>query len=332
MDTVKAGQPAIDFLKFCYQADRPPLLWGQHGIGKSEILEQVATELGIRFISRDLSIMEPCDLVGMPKLSGKTTKFMPPDFLPTSGRGILVLEELNRSPSYMQAPCMQLLTARSLNDYTLPPGWLPAGTVNPADSDYDVSTLDPALRSRFVEALVVPDQQEWLEWAERQRLHQGVIDYVRSDESIFDNPQSNPRAWKYVSNLMLTAEKNECAAHSLRTAVIGVVGEKRGPAFLKSLKSVEHPLSAKVILSSYNSHRASVRRWVEKGKLDLITQSLLQLKKHLQSQAEYKSVRANRAASGNMARFLNDLPGDLRDDAQSFFRERGYAFPKRPTQ
>lgn len=332
MDTIKAGRPAIDFWKFCYEAHRPVLLTGFHGVGKSEIVEQTAAELGIGLIVLDLSLLEPPDLIGLPKLNGKTTVFVPPDFLPTSGRGILFIEEINRAPAHMQSPCMQLLTARKLNDYVLPPGWMPGGAVNPDGHDYDVSTLDPALRSRFVEVTVIPDQQEWLKWAERQRLHQGVIDYVRSDESIFDHPQSNPRAWKYVSDLMLTAERDGTDAHVLRTAIIGVVGAKRGPAFLKSLKSVEHPLSAKVILTSYDIHRARVRRWVENGKLDLIFQSLLRLKKHLQSQSEFKSVRANRSESKNMVRFLNDLPGDLRDDAQSFFRERGYPFPKRPAQ
>jgi hypothetical protein len=92
--TIKAGQELIDFIKLCYHADRPPLLIGRHGIGKSKILEQAAKEVGIGYICRDLSIMEPCDLAGLPKLHGETTKYSPPSFLPIEGRGLLVFEEL----------------------------------------------------------------------------------------------------------------------------------------------------------------------------------------------------------------------------------------------
>ena len=153
METIKAGRPVVDFIKLCYKANRSPLLEGKHGLGKSELLEQAAAEMGIDFIVRDLSLMEPPDLVGIPRMNGKTTKYLPPDFLPTGGKGILCFEELNRAEKYMIAPCLQLLTARMLNDYCLPAGWLPAAAINPAeDEGYDVHDLDLAMLSRFVRA------------------------------------------------------------------------------------------------------------------------------------------------------------------------------------
>jgi len=50
-----------------------------------------------------------------------------------------------------------------LNDYRLPQGWLPAAAINPADADYDVFDLDPALLSRFVRVALVAGQAEWLD-------------------------------------------------------------------------------------------------------------------------------------------------------------------------
>ena len=47
--------------------------------------------------------MEPPDLIGMPKLSNGRTRYLPPAFLPASGAGLLVLEEINRAPDYMRA-------------------------------------------------------------------------------------------------------------------------------------------------------------------------------------------------------------------------------------
>src|SRR5262249_34400983 len=109
MKTIKAGRQLLDFIRLCYAAKRPPLLIGRHGVGKSQILEQAASQMGIDFVCRDLSLMEPPDLVGMPRLDGNVTRYLPPAFLPTKGKGLLVFEELNRCAAYMRAPCLQLL-------------------------------------------------------------------------------------------------------------------------------------------------------------------------------------------------------------------------------
>src|SRR5262249_54945294 len=148
------------------------------------------------------SLMEPPDLIGLPKLDGKVTRYLPPAFLPTGGKGVLVLEELNRAPRYMRAPCLQLLTARRLNDYRVPDGWWLAAAINPAEDGYDADELDPALATRFVEINVFADPAHWLEWARGNDVHPRVIAYVEADPSVFDSPASNPRSWSYVSDLL----------------------------------------------------------------------------------------------------------------------------------
>jgi MoxR-like ATPase len=161
VDIIAAGRPLIDLAKACYAADVPLLVVGVNGVGKSEMLQQAAAELGIGCRVYDLSVMEPVDLVGLPRERDGRTAFSPPDSLPTQGKGFLVFEELNRCPRYMQAPCLQLLTARRINDYVLPPGWLPAAAVNPVEEGgYEVVELDPALLSRFVCVAVRPDRGE----------------------------------------------------------------------------------------------------------------------------------------------------------------------------
>ena len=259
METVKAGRPAIEMIKLCYAANRPLMFVGRHGIGKSELLEEAAAEMGIKFISRDLSLMEPPDLIGLPKMNGKTTKYLPPEFLPTDGKGLLAFEELNRCEKYMRAPCLQLLTARVLNDYKLPPGWLPMAAINPPTGDYEVFELDPALLARFVLSKLVPDQQEWLQWAARKGIHSAVIEYVERDPSVFDAPRSNPRAWSYISDIILAAEKEGTDPGTLRRAVVGLVGGNRGAAFLATLRGGNRPLKPEVLLAAYNSHRAGAR-------------------------------------------------------------------------
>lgn len=329
MDTIKAGKPLCDFVKLCYTARRSVLLVGHRGTGKSEILQQAANEMGIDFICRDLSLMEPTDLVGLPKAKGRNTIYLPPEFLPRNGQGILVFEELNRCERYMRAPCLQLLTNRTLNDYRLPDGWLPVAAVNPPEDDYEVAELDPALLSRFVQARIVPDRTEWLGWARQNHIHEGVIDYVESDSTIFDHPDSNPRSWKFVSEILKAAESQETPRKSLRAAILGLVGNKRGAAFLATLKKKERPLTAEQVLGGYLKHQPLVQRWREQGHLDLMEATLLAIKKHLQPLAEYEEIQSTAKRRHNLSRFLHDLPGDLLDSAKVFFKERGYDFPKR---
>jgi MoxR-like ATPase len=327
MDRIKAGKPTIELAIMCYRAGRPLLLWGRHGIGKTEILETAANDLEIRYISRDLSLMEPTDLTGLPKIDGATTKYLPPDFLPTSGSGLLVFEELNRCDRYVRTPCLQLLTARRLNDYVLPAGWLPMAAVNPDDENYEVFGLDSAFTSRFVQATLVPDQAEWLAWAERANINSAVVNYVASDATIFDSPDSNPRAWKGVSDVLWAAGNESVDRTTLRAAIVGLVGDQRGIAFLRSLERPDQPLTADDILTRYSRHRAAVREWIAAGRLDLVKGTLLNIKRHLQPQPDFDEVRADDKRWKNLGAFFQDLPGDLRTGAQQWFRERAYNFP-----
>jgi AAA domain (dynein-related subfamily) len=306
--TLKAGRQLIDFIKVCHAANTPPLLMGAHGIGKSQILEQAAAELEIDYCCRDLSLMEPPDLVGMPKLEGKTTQFLPPDFLPTSGKGLLVFEELNRCPSYMRAPCLQLLTARTLNDYRLPAGWLPVAAINPPNGEYDVHELDPALLSRFVQINLVPDRKEWIAWAERVGVHPDVCNYVTSDPTIFND--TNPRSWKYVSDFLLVCDGTG-AKGIVEAGIAGFVGAEREMAFRTFRKTGFAPPAAKEVLVHYELHQARVREWTTTGKLDVLEAVITDIRLHLQDPNGNADVMNSKSQQRNLSAFAADLPPDL---------------------
>lgn len=329
MEIVKAGRPLLPLIDVCCEADLPVLLIAGHGVGKSQLLEQAARRRGLDYRCLDLSIMEPPDLVGLPMITAKHTIYAPPAFMPTGGKGILVFEELNRAERYMRAPCLQLLTARRLNDYTLPRGWLPVAAINPPDGDYEVSALDPALLSRFMKVQLVPDIQEWLFWAGSHGVHPAVIRYVRSDSTVFDAAESNPRSWAYVSNVVREFQKlRGVSRQCLRAAVCGLVGNERGAAFLATLKSIDSPLLAEDVLHDYPQHRDSVRGWIRDGHIDLVKASLLEVLKYLQPESDYAKARKSRKSWANLGRFLADLPGDLRAQAGKDFGRRGYDIPK----
>jgi len=327
--TIKVGRPLIEQVKLCYAANLPLLLIGRHGVGKSESLKAAAAELGVGFLCRDLSLMEPPDLIGLPVPDKEVTRFRPPNFLPREGKGLLVFEELNRCEKFMRSPCLQLLTDRSLNDYRLPPGWLPMACINPASDDegYDVDELDPALLSRFVQVQVEPDVKEWLVWAGKIGIHPGVLDYLAADGTIFDSPLSNPRAWKYVSDLVHAATASQASRESLRAGVLGLVGDKRGTAFLRVLKDHAELLTADEILPGYATYRSQLQSLVHNGQLDLVKAAMMSVLRYLQTKPKYELVRRKPKQWRNLGRFLDDLPGDLKEEAQRFFEERHYSLP-----
>src|SRR5690349_13158651 len=128
-------------LEVAYRARRAVLLEGPTGIGKSELVAQVAKKLGIGCTVLDLSLLEPPDLVGLPVIEEGRTRYALPRFLPREGAGILMLEELNRAERYIQQPALQLLTARTLHEYTLPEGWACFAAINPESGEYQVTPL-----------------------------------------------------------------------------------------------------------------------------------------------------------------------------------------------
>lgn len=304
------------------RAGLPVMLIGSYGIGKSDLLSLAAKMLGIQLLMRDLSLMEAVDLTGIPRINGQgRTQYAAPAFLPRKGRGLLLLEELNRTPPHVRAPCLQLLTARRLNDYTLPDGWLPVAAMNPPDGEFQVDPLDPALASRFLQIHVRADVTEWVAWARRQRLHAKVVEFVEMTPGVFDDPEANPRAWTWVSQLLVAWEQSETPWQcELLTAVAGKVGPSWAQAFLQFYEGQERPLTGEEIATRYGSLRAIVRRWRAGGRLDLLDASVEGFQRYLNARIQQEDPDVL-LQSSNLRRHARQLHDDILPDMALAFRQ-----------
>ncbi len=320
MRFLKAGKELIELVKLCYKADQPVLLVGKHGVGKSEIMEQATgkSELKINFICRDLSLMEPPDLVGMPNLSESRTHYFPPAFLPSEGKGLLVFEELNRCPSYIRAPCLQLLTARTLNDYILPKGWLPCAAINPSEESYDVQDLDPALLSRFVQVGVKAGRKEWLTWAKENKLHNKVLSFVDRMPKLFNgiDDQSNPRSWTKVAKIL--AVNDDLHSTVVQTAITGLVGIAWCAAFVEFFNVENLPPTSVAELITRLTNKEDlltelVSDWMEAGRTDLIDSVAYVVNLLLQNKEEYFDLIKDQLAKIKLIYIIEELPPDLVD-------------------
>jgi len=318
---VPVGPRLERVLEVAYRARRAVLLEGPTGIGKSEIVRGVADRLGIATIVLDLSLLEPPDLVGLPvvKDDGRT-HYALPSVLPRDGAGLLLLEELNRAERYIQQPALQLLSARRLHEYELPPGWICVATVNPQTAEYHVTALDKALRARFLQVNVRADRGAWLAWAQTHDLHPGIVALAHTHERILDDVP--PRTWAYASELLCAfspAELHDGAL--LRDALGGYLPAAWIEALLASRASWGSRLSFDVreLLAGYTADSPRAREiagYRDRGQTDRIDEIVHRLAPLLAGPEAGVLVAQKQLLLASFEALLADLPGDQREKLQ----------------
>jgi len=146
--------------------ERVPLhIWGACGVGKSQIVHQVADDLDYDFLDVRAVQLDPVDLRGLPRISADQTEWVPPKFLPTSGKGILFLDELTSAPQMTQAGCYQLVLDRRLGEYRLPDDWVVIAAGNQASERGVHFSMPRPWRNRFVHLELEADLDDWCKWA-----------------------------------------------------------------------------------------------------------------------------------------------------------------------
>jgi hypothetical protein len=312
-------------LELAYRARRPVLLEGPTGIGKSEIVRKLAERLGIAHVVLDLSLLEPPDLVGLPVIENGRTRYALPDILPQGGAGILMLEELNRAERYIQQPALQLLSARRLHGYELPPGYACFAAINPESEGYHVTPLDKALRARFLSLPVRADRTSWLGWAQMNGVHPGIIAVAQAHERVLDDVP--PRTWTYVSQILSALLPREIEnVGLLRDALSGylppswveiVVGSRA--TWASSL-----PFEVRELLSEYDRRADlphTVRGYAASGQTDRLDEITTRLSRLLEGPEAGVLLAEGRITLGAFEALLADLPGDQREKlVESFGR------------
>jgi hypothetical protein len=309
-DSLPLGRPVIAAIRVAYAADRPVLLWGRHGIGKSQIFAAAARELQIDLRVIDLSLIDGVDLTGLPVVREQRTEYAVPALLPDAGRGLLLFEEMTRVNLAARGPCYQLLVARALNRYILPPGWLPCAAANPDEPDYDVVPLDAALRDRFCEIHCRADPAEWLRWAHTAAIHPAVFRLMEHTSGIFEEKDVTPRGWEAASKLL-----HQPGFHALgepeRLALLeGVLKNVRCAQVLERISTQPAPLRGREVFESYEQVRPLIKAWLAEGRTDLVLASARAVQRHLQ--AGSPEAIAGKEAGHRLQQFLDDIPGDLR--------------------
>ena len=177
------------------KARTPACIWGRHGIGKTEIVQSLAEELGYEFIYiAPAQFEEMGDLVGMPSIEEEQTVFRAPEWVPRKkGPGILLIDDVNRADDRILRGIMQLLQNYELVSWKLPEKWHLVLTANPDGGDYSVTPMDDAMLTRMMHITLEFDLQEWARWAERHAIDPRGINFVLTYPDVIMGNRTTPR-------------------------------------------------------------------------------------------------------------------------------------------
>ena len=227
---------------------RPIFLWGGPGIGKSEVVHQIAKNIEAKVIDIRLSLWEPTDIKGIPYFNSKENNMVwaQPSELPTSALAkkhkniVLFLDEMNSAAPSVQAAAYQLILNRKVGTYTLPDNVLIVAAGN-READKGVVYRMPApLANRFIHLEMKPEFDDWFEWAVEHNIHKDVVGYLTfSKKDLYDfDPKSpsrsfaTPRSWSFVSELL----SDDLDENTVTDLVSGAVGEGLAVKFMAHRK------------------------------------------------------------------------------------------------
>jgi hypothetical protein len=214
----------------------PFFFHGRPGIGKSDIVEQLAQANNMKLEILMLTQIDSQDLRGIqyPDAASKRMVYYPPEFLPgpESPPTLLFLDELTGAEPRLQVSAYQLLLSRRIGSYHLPDNcYVCAAGNGPADGAiaYEMGT---ALASRLLHIAVQAEPRSWIEWALANNIHSSIITLIQLKGDLLEQTDSqldrgdligpNPRAWARASSIMHSVgAQNRSIAEPLIEGLVG---------------------------------------------------------------------------------------------------------------
>lgn len=240
---------AVPLIATCMRIKQPVFLHGASGIGKSDLVRQIADKVGGVSVDVRMGLMQPTDLMGIPYYNKDlgVMAWAPPISLPSQAFCdlhkivILFLDEFNTATPATMASAYQLILDRKVGEYKLPDNVVVIAAGNRQNDRGVTHKMPGPLANRLIHLNIKHDFDAWFDWAVRNDVHPDVIGYLTMHKGKLHNfdPASSshafpsPRSWTFVSRLV---SENELSESQLTDLATGTVGEGAATEFMAHRK------------------------------------------------------------------------------------------------
>ncbi len=238
-DTVLIYLKKTDDGDYCIPVvrQRPIFMIGAPGIGKTAIMEQIASELGIALVSYSMTHHTRQSALGLPYITKKefggeeypVTEYTMSEIISSvyetiekSGikEGILFLDEINCVSETLGPSMLQFLQYKTFGRHSVPEGWVIVTAGNPPEYNRSVREFDVATLDRLKVISVDPDLKIWREYAYGRNIHGAVLGYLDVKKDDFYVMEMSPqgrsyvtaRGWEDLSEMLKLCEEEEITA------------------------------------------------------------------------------------------------------------------------
>lgn len=216
-----------------------PYVKGPPGIGKTDMVHQLADEFHVSFKDLPLIIWDTVDMRGVPYTVPladggiRKTHWALPSELPTDGRGILFLDEFTQAFQSLQNCSSRLILARELGEYRVPDGWFVVLASNREGDKAATHRMASFLNNRVSHYEIEPTLPEWRAWALAHNVHERIIAYLSAAPHMLHQFNADhmafpsPRSWAAFSKLLTKAAKTtaDIAGYCIATVGEGAADE-----------------------------------------------------------------------------------------------------------
>ena len=212
------------------EKQRPLLLIGPPGIGKTAIMHQIAQETGVGLVAYAMTHHTRQSAIGLPLITRReyggqeysVTEYTMSeivaaiyDTMTATGKksGILFLDEIN-CVSETLAPAM--LQNKTFGAHALPEDWIIVAAGNPPEYNKSVREMDMATLDRVKNMDISADLAVWQEYARQHGVHPAIRTYLEAFPDHFYNITDTDRGqlfvtargWEDLSCILLSYEED----------------------------------------------------------------------------------------------------------------------------
>ena len=217
------------------------MLWGPPGVGKSQGVRQLASEIqaetgkSVCITDVRLLLFNPIDLRGIPTANADKTLavWLKPKIFQMDESdclvNILFLDEISAAPQSVQAAAYQIALDRTVGEHRLPENCIVIAAGNRVTDRSVAYKMPKALANRLCHIEIKSDFHSWKAWAVRNGINEKITGYLSFRQNALDMFEADdslafptPRSWEMASNILNAVSGNVDAVYPLIAGCVGL--------------------------------------------------------------------------------------------------------------